>query len=97
MTRRSFGKLGDLSSLGQALIRKMPAATGPATAPCPQCGTPATLKGGMHCSGRRKDGSRWTGGVDWLECGRCRQWFQQVHSPFRPSVGWEPCDPPEYL
>jgi hypothetical protein len=102
MTRpiRKLGELpavGDLPPLGKAMTGEMPSAPGPATVPCPQCGTHATVQGGMHCSGRREDGSRWTGGVDWLECRRCSQWFKQVRSPFIPFVGWEPCEPPEYL
>jgi len=63
--------------------------------PCPECETPLEYHSGMHCSGSRDDGSRWTGGADWAYCSRCDRWFEKVYSPFRPPPeGWAPSDGP---
>lgn len=74
--------------------------TGPEKVPCPRCGAVLEVIGGGHCSGLREDGSRWSGGVDWLECKACSQWFRRVYSSyvlFAPPRGWEECEPPEFL
>jgi hypothetical protein len=62
---------------------------------CPACGGELDVRGGMHSSGTRADGTRWTGGADYAFCQTCSQWFKRVFSPERPPPGaWQKCDPP---
>jgi hypothetical protein len=86
-----------IESLGELIgVEK----TGPEHVPCPQCGVIREVIGGGHCSGLREDGSRWTGGRDWLECKACDQWFVRVYSSLhldQPKRGWVACEPPKFL
>jgi hypothetical protein len=89
--RRPIESLGELIRIENC---------GPEQVSCLRCGVVLRVIGGGHFSGLREDGTRWTGGRDWLECKACIQWFVRVYSSFRldqPPRGWEACDPPQFL